>query len=97
MRHEGYLGAVGAFLKGAEEEESSVFYPLGTWAYVFLSTVVDLGSWTENLASSSGFYDQPVARAPSPVPVRPDIVFSLSCVQCVDFRSTVSLSWIEWN
>ncbi|XP_065840838.1 4'-phosphopantetheine phosphatase-like [Oscarella lobularis] len=50
LRHEGYLGAVGAFLKGAEEEE------------------IDLGSWTENLASSSGFYDQPVARAPSPVP-----------------------------
>jgi type II pantothenate kinase len=47
LRHEGYLGAVGAFLKGAEEEN------------------IPLGSWSENLASSSGFGD---SGRLSPVP-----------------------------
>eukprot|EP00118_Oscarella_pearsei_P014702 m.128011 g.128011 ORF g.128011 m.128011 type:complete len:121 (+) comp37940_c0_seq45:881-1243(+) len=52
LRHEGYLGAVGAFLKGTEEEQ------------------VDLGTWIENLASSSGFDESLFHSVQSPVPVR---------------------------
>eukprot|EP00118_Oscarella_pearsei_P014701 m.127990 g.127990 ORF g.127990 m.127990 type:complete len:153 (+) comp37940_c0_seq32:811-1269(+) len=50
LRHEGYLGAVGAFLKGTEEEQ------------------VDLGTWIENLASSSGFDESLFHSVQSPVP-----------------------------
>ncbi|KAI0214222.1 4'-phosphopantetheine phosphatase [Lamellibrachia satsuma] len=42
LRHEGYLGAIGAFLKGAEEEDFDKY----SWD--------EKGSWGENYACSSG-------------------------------------------
>ncbi|ESO10934.1 hypothetical protein HELRODRAFT_109215 [Helobdella robusta] len=48
LRHEGYLGAIGAFLKGCEEEDTSKY----CW------TRTTTSSWAENYAGSSGLKHQ---------------------------------------
>lgn len=40
MRHEGYLGAIGAFIKGAEEEAGISGYTLIFFNYVVYELVV---------------------------------------------------------
>ncbi|KAK2183470.1 hypothetical protein NP493_312g09027 [Ridgeia piscesae] len=52
LRHEGYLGAIGAFLKGAEEEDFDKY----SWD--------EKGSWGENYACSSGLQSPKVMEHP---------------------------------
>ncbi|KAJ4429005.1 hypothetical protein ANN_26001, partial [Periplaneta americana] len=66
LRHEGYLGAIGAFLKGAEECEPGVYSEKGSRIRAgFLCCVADADkySWLENYAGSSGL------RSPIPTQV----------------------------
>ena len=53
LRHEGYLGAIGAFLKGCEAEvaDIEVLNPFGN---------LDNFSWTENLYGSTPSFQDPM-------------------------------------
>ena len=53
LRHEGYLGAIGAFLKGCEAEfaDVEVLKPFGN---------LDNFSWTENLYGSTPSFQDPI-------------------------------------
>ena len=53
LRHEGYLGAIGAFLKGCEAEvaDIEVLKPFGN---------LDNFSWTENLYGSTPSFQDPI-------------------------------------
>ena len=53
LRHEGYLGAIGAFLKGCEAENADieVLKPFGN---------LDNFSWTENLYGSTPSFQDPI-------------------------------------
>ncbi|KAL0978478.1 hypothetical protein UPYG_G00170970 [Umbra pygmaea] len=55
LRHEGYLGTIGAFLKGAEEDTSLMPpHTLGTTALSHIRFDPNQYSWGENYAGSSG-------------------------------------------
>ncbi|CAH1781675.1 unnamed protein product [Owenia fusiformis] len=59
LRHEGYLGAIGAFLKGTEEADSEKY----SWRW----SDMDVTGWKENLYSSSGLpspraFENPLPR-----------------------------------
>ncbi|XP_048588181.1 4'-phosphopantetheine phosphatase-like isoform X2 [Nematostella vectensis] len=60
LRHEGYLGAIGAFLKGAEEDENLPFRLL---------------TWGENYAGSSGLPEAPpTKRSATPENMQCDVL-----------------------